>query len=171
MPWSLRITFAAPCTEARLRWSLWVGPSHYWRISVGHALSIGTDSIEVEHKDGGDRVYGRKDNTAFSFASFASSTADARQLRENLHRAHKKPLRTVLNGRLYVLTVRIADRSGEDAFTVKIDPAPKPDPAAAPRFTKTQGQYLAFIYNYTRIHGQAAKGMWKPGWVTNYIWM
>jgi len=38
---------------------------------------------------------------------------------------------------------------------VKIEPAPKLDPAAAPRFTKTQGQYLAFIYSYTKIHGQA----------------
>ena len=33
--------------------------------------------------------------------------------------------------------------------------APKPDPSIAPRFTVKQGQYLAFIYNYTKIHRQA----------------
>jgi repressor LexA len=38
---------------------------------------------------------------------------------------------------------------------VKIQPAPKLDATAAPPFTKTQGQYLAFIHNYTKIHGQA----------------
>jgi len=120
-----------------------------------HALSIGADSLEIEYRDRRDWVYGRKDNTPVSFASFASAGADARELRENLYRAHKKPLRTVLDGRVYVLKVRIEDRFGEDAFAVKIEPAPKLDPAAAPRFTKTQGQYLAFIYSYTKIHGQA----------------
>jgi LexA DNA binding domain len=120
-----------------------------------HALSIGADSIEVEYEDRRERVYGRKGDTAVPFANFASSSADAKELRDNLHRAHKKPLRTVLDGRVYVLKVRIADRFGEDAFAVKIEPAPKADPTAAPRFTKTQGQYLAFIYNYTKIHGLA----------------
>lgn len=120
-----------------------------------HALSVGVDSIEVEHKDNREWVYGRIGNTTVRFASFASSSADARELRDNLHRAHKRPLRTVLAGRAYVLTVQIANRFGEDAFAVKIEPAPKPDPATAPRFTRTQGQYLAFIYNYTKIHGRA----------------
>jgi hypothetical protein len=120
-----------------------------------HALSIGADSIEVEHQDDQEWVYGRRDNTAVSFASFASSSADARELRDNLYRTHKKSLRTVLDGHVYVLKVRITDSFGEDTFVVKIVPAPKPDPAAAPRFTKTQGQYLAFIYNYTKIHGLA----------------
>ena len=120
-----------------------------------HALSIGADSIEVEHQDSREWVYGRIGNTGVSFASFASSSADAKELRENLYRAHKKPLRTVLAGQLYVLNVRITDSFGEDAFAVKIEPVPKLDAATAPRFTKTQGQYLAFIYNYTKIHGLA----------------
>ena len=109
-----------------------------------HALSIGSDSIEVEYRDDREWVYGRKDNTSVSFASFASSSADAKELRDNLYRAHKKPLRTVLDGKVYALKARIADSFGEDAFAVKIEPAPKLDPTAAPRFTKTQGQYLTF---------------------------
>lgn len=35
-----------------------------------------------------------------------------------------------------------------------IELAPKLDPSIAPSFTAKQGQYLAFDYNYTKIHGQ-----------------
>ena len=38
---------------------------------------------------------------------------------------------------------------------MSIDPAPKLGPSVAPPFTAKQGQYLAFIYNYTKIHGRA----------------
>jgi DNA-binding MarR family transcriptional regulator len=38
---------------------------------------------------------------------------------------------------------------------VHIKPAPKRDPHVAPPFTKKQGQYLAFIYHYSKIHRQA----------------
>src|SRR5438105_4556724 len=86
-----------------------------------HALSIGSDSIEVEYQDSREWVYGRKGNTSISFVSFESSSADAKELRDNLYRAHKKPLRTVLAGQVYVLKVRITDSFGEDAFTVKIE--------------------------------------------------
>ena len=120
-----------------------------------HALSIGADSIEVEREDHREWVYARKGGTGVSFASFASSSADAKELRINLYRAHKKPLRTVLAGQACVLKVQIEDSFGEDIFEVTIEPAPKPDPTVAPRFTKTQGQYLAFIYYYSKIHGRA----------------
>lgn len=120
-----------------------------------HALSIGAESIEVKYKDHREWVYGRNGDTAVSFASFASSSSDAKELRDNLSRALKKPLRTVLAGQVYVLKVQIGDSFEEDAFAVKIEPAPKLDPAAVPRFTKTQGQYLAFIHNYMQIHGLA----------------
>jgi hypothetical protein len=36
-----------------------------------------------------------------------------------------------------------------------MDPAPKLDPSIAPSFSAKQDQYLAFIYNYTKIHHQA----------------
>jgi DNA-binding MarR family transcriptional regulator len=117
-----------------------------------HALSCDVDCIEVKHKDRHDFVYGRKGDKALSFASFASSSSDAKELRDTLYRVHKKPLRTVLAGQVYLLKVRISDSFGEDTFEVKIEAAPKLDPAAVPRFTKTQGQYLAFIYHYMKIH-------------------
>jgi DNA-binding MarR family transcriptional regulator len=55
---------------------------------------------------------------------------------------------------VYILKVRILDSFGEDAFAVSIEHAPKLDPSVAPSFTAKQGQYLAFIYNYTKIHRQ-----------------
>src|SRR5260370_42231483 len=85
-----------------------------------HALSFGADAYQVEYKDHREWVHGRKNNTAVSFASFASSSTDAKDLRANLYRAHKKPLRTVLDGRVYVLRVRIAESFGEDTFAVQI---------------------------------------------------
>ena len=120
-----------------------------------HALSCGGESIEVEYKDGREWVFARKGETAFGTANFASSSRDAKELRENLYAAQKKPVRTAIGGQVWILKVGVYDSFGEDAFRVRIDPAPKLDPSVAPPFTKKQGQYLAFIYNYSKIHGRA----------------
>ena len=87
--------------------------------------------------------------------TFEDSGTDARELRANLYAATKKSVRTVIGGKVYILHVRVFESSGEDAFEVSIDPAPKLDPSVVPPFTAKQGQYLAFIYNYTKIHCQA----------------
>ena len=76
-----------------------------------------------------------------------------RAVRE-LYAAAKKPVRTVIGGQVYILKVRTFDSFGEDAFKVSIVPAPKLDPSIPPKFTAKQGQYLAFIYNYTKVHRQ-----------------
>jgi len=120
-----------------------------------HALSCGAQSIEVEYKDGREWVFARKGDTAFCTANFASSGRDAEELRDNLYAARKKPVRTAIGGQVWILKVDVYDSFGEDAFRVRIDPAPKLDPSAAPPFTKRQGQYLAFIYNYSKIYGRA----------------
>ncbi len=120
-----------------------------------HALSCGTQSIEVEYKDGREWVFARRGAMAFGIASFKSSSRDARELRENLYAARKKPVRAAIGGRVWILKVGVYDSFGEDAFRVRIDPAPKLDPLVSPPFTKKQGQYLAFIYNYSKIHGRA----------------
>ena len=121
----------------------------------GHALSLGAQSIEVEYKDSREWVFAHRGGIGIGIANYASSSADAKELRGNLYAAAKKPVRTVIGGQVYILKVRVFDSFGEDAFEVSIDPAPKPDPSIAPSFTAKQGQYLAFIYNYTRIHRQA----------------
>jgi hypothetical protein len=121
----------------------------------GHALSLGAQSIEVEYKDSREWVFANKGGIGIGIANYASSSADAKELRGNLYAAAKKPVRTVIGGQVYILKVRVFDSFGEDAFAVSIDLAPKPDPSTAPSFTEKQGQYLAFIYNYTKIHRRA----------------
>ena len=120
-----------------------------------HALSCGAQSIEVESRDGREWVSARKGDTAFGTANFASSGRDAKELRENLLAARKKPVRAAIGGQVWILKVGVYDSFGEDVFRVRIDAAPKLDPSIAPPFTKKQGQYLAFIYNYSKIHGRA----------------
>ena len=119
----------------------------------GHALSLGAQSIAVEYKDRREWVFANVGGTSIGIANYASSSADAKELRGDLYAAAKKPVRTVIGGQMCILKVRVFDSFGEDAF--EIDPAPKLDPSVAPSFTAKQGQYLAFIYNYTKIHGQA----------------
>jgi len=121
----------------------------------GHAISLGAQSIEVEYKDGREYVIATKGTVGISTATYKSSSADAKELRRNLYAAAKKPVRTIIGGQVYILKVRIFDSFGEHAFAVSIDLAPKLDPSYTPSFTAKQGQYLAFICNYTKIHGQA----------------
>ena len=118
----------------------------------GHALALGSDAIEVEYKDGCEWVFAIRGSTGISIAHYQSSGNDAKELRQNLYAAAKKPVRTVLGGRLSILKVRIRDSFGEDAFDVAIEAAPKLDSSAPPKFTAKQGQYLAYIYHYSKIH-------------------
>lgn len=121
-----------------------------------HVLACGAHSIEVEHKAGHEWVFMRKDQTAHRVAKFASSSRDGRELRENLDAALKKPVKTAIAGQVLLLNVSIYDSGGDgDAFRVSIDPAPKRDPSIPPPFTKKQGQYLAYIYNYSKMHRRA----------------
>jgi DNA-binding MarR family transcriptional regulator len=99
--------------------------------------------------------HARIDGQAIRIANYASTSSDAKELRGNLYAAAKKPVRTVIAGQVYILKVRIFESFGEDAYEVSIEPAPKLDPSAAPSFTAKQGQYLAFIHYYTKVHRQA----------------
>ncbi len=120
-----------------------------------HALSCGADSIRVENENGSDRIFAHKGDTSFSTANFPGKGRDARELRQNLDALRKKPVRAAIGGRVWILKVEVYDRFGKDAFRVSIDPAPKRDPSVVPPFTQKQGQYLAFIYNYSKIHRRA----------------
>lgn len=121
----------------------------------GHALSLGAQSIEVEYKDGRECVFANRESTSIRIAKYSSSSADGKELRGHLDAAAKRPVRTVIKGQVYILKVTVLESFGEDAFAVSIELAPKLDPSVAPSFTAKQGQYLAFIYNYTKIHGRA----------------
>jgi hypothetical protein len=118
----------------------------------GHALSFGAVSISVKPKDGREWVYAQLEGSDVRIAAYPRSGSDAKELLQNLYAAAKRPVRTVVEGALFILKVRTDDSSGEDAFNVAIDPAPEPDPSVAPSFTAKQGQYLAFLYHYSKIH-------------------
>jgi hypothetical protein len=113
----------------------------------GHAMSFGAQSFKTERKDGRQRAFAQIDDARTRIANFEDSGTDAKELRANLYAATKKPVRTVIDGRVYILRVHVFESLGEDAFEVNIDPAPKLDPSVVPPFTAKQGQYLAFIYN------------------------
>jgi hypothetical protein len=121
----------------------------------GQAVSLGARSIQVEYKDGREWVFADRAGMGIGIANYKSSSADGKELRGNLYAAAKKPVRSVIGGQVYILKVTVFESFGEDAFAVSIELAPKLDPSIAPSFTAKQGQYLAFIYNYTKIHGQA----------------
>ena len=104
-----------------------------------HALSLGAQSIEVEYKDGREWVFACNGDIAFGTANLPSSSREAKELRENLYAARKKPVRTAIGGQVWILKVGVYDSFGEDAFRVRIDPAPKLDPSVEPLFTKKQG--------------------------------
>ncbi len=120
-----------------------------------HALACNAQAIEVEHKADGEWVFLRKGDEALKAAIFESGGRDAVELLENLAAARKKPVRTAIGGQVWILTVEVSDSLGKDTQRVRIDPAPKRDPDVAPRFTKTQGRYLAFIHHYSKIHRRA----------------
>ena len=118
----------------------------------GHAMSIGVQSFDTERREGWQRAFAQIDDARTRIANFEVSSSDAKELRANLYAATKKPVRTVIGGKVYIIQVGVVESFGEESFEVSIDPAPKLDPSVAPPFTAKQGQYLAFIYNYTRIH-------------------
>ena len=120
-----------------------------------HALSLGAQSIEVEYKDRRAWICARNSDMVIGIANFANPSRDGKELREDLDAARRKPVRTAIGGQVWILKVGVYDSFGQDAFRVLIDPAPKIDASVAPSFTQKQGQYLAFIYNYSKIHGQA----------------
>jgi hypothetical protein len=121
----------------------------------GHALSFGAEGLDVERKDGREWVFMNNGGAGIGIANYASSNADAEELRQNLCAAAKKSVRMATGGQVWILNVRIHDSFGEEAFEVTMNQAPELDPSAVPPFTKKQGQYLAFIYNYGKIHRRA----------------
>jgi hypothetical protein len=116
-----------------------------------YAYSQGAESLAVEYDDGELVVYACVGNTAISIASFKRSSKDARELRGNLYDAAKKPANAMVRGRPVKLQVERSESFGEDVFKVTaVSAAP-----AVRRFTAKQGQYLAFLHHYSKIHRRA----------------
>jgi LexA DNA binding domain len=119
------------------------------------AAARGADSLEVEFDEGELVVYAHAGNTGVSIAQFPRSGRDAKELLANLYSAAKEPARALIGGRPSDLHVIIRDSFGDHAFDVKIKPATSSAPPESRNFTKKQGQYLSFIYHYSKIHRRA----------------
>lgn len=119
-----------------------------------HALSFGANSFETERQEGMQRAFAQIDGERTRILNFKKDALDTKELLADLAAVAKKPIRTVIDGKVYILRVTaLADRDGD--FEVNIDLAPKLDPSVAPVFTAKQGQYLAYIASYTKIHRRA----------------
>ena len=118
-----------------------------------HAMSFGAYSFETERTDGWHRAFAQIDGARTRIANFEDTRSEAKELRADLQAALKKPVRTVIVGAVYRIDVRSINEGRDgDCFQVNIELAPKLDPEVKPSFTAKQGQYLAFIHHYTKIH-------------------
>jgi hypothetical protein len=120
-----------------------------------HAMALGADSIDVERHDGREWIYANRGNQGISIANYKSSSRDGKELLGNLYAAAKRPVRALLNGKAVILKVGITESFGEDALSVSFLPVPRADSEVKPKFTKKQGQFLAFIYHYSKVHRRA----------------
>lgn len=119
------------------------------------ACSRGADSLEVEFEDGRLFVYAYIGGTGVSIADFERSDSEARELLDNLHSAARRPANAMIAGHPSKLHVRIGESFGEHTFAVTIKPAASGAAPGTRSFTPKQGQYLAYIYQYSKIHRRA----------------
>jgi DNA-binding MarR family transcriptional regulator len=117
-----------------------------------HALKFRAESFEVTREDSFQRAWARIDGQRTRILNFKYTDPDSRELRQNLAAALARPVLTVLHGRRVLLRVRCIET---DAYEVTIEPVPPLDASAPPKFTAKQGQYLAFIHYYSKVHRQA----------------
>lgn len=119
----------------------------------GHARSLGADSVRIERIDACDWVFAQTGSDRVRIAAYPVSGADAKEMRRDLAAAARKPVRTVIAGQLSRLSVH-RSVPDEAILNVTIEPVAPLDSSAAPSFSAKQGQYLAFIYSYLKIHRQ-----------------
>ena len=115
-------------------------------------MSFGAYSFETEDTTDWHRAFAQIDGARTRIANFEGASSEASELRADLQAALKKPIRTVIVGTVYQIDVRPVASEAFDSFQVSIQVAPKLDPNVKPSFTERQGQFLAYIANYTKIH-------------------
>jgi DNA-binding MarR family transcriptional regulator len=117
-----------------------------------HALQFDVESFSVVHEGAFQRAWAEIDGVRSRILNFQYDSRDSKELRENLAAALKKPILCVIEGRRVIIRVR---RFEEDVHEVTMEPAQPLDPSSTPKFTSKQGQYLAYIVAYVKIHRQA----------------
>src|SRR5260370_16901236 len=87
---------------------------------VEEGMRLGADGVEVEYKDGNERVFATQGDVGYGIASFRSSSPEAMALRKELYRLAKRKRRIAVDGYEYELRCGIFDSFGEDAFQVDL---------------------------------------------------
>jgi hypothetical protein len=87
---------------------------------AAEAIRRGADSLEVEYKDGCERVFAVVAQIGYGIASLDSTTKEAEELRTDLYAIRKKGRWVTVDGSQYELRARVYDSFGEDAFRVQL---------------------------------------------------
>jgi len=74
----------------------------------GHAMSFGADYIQVENIDGHEWVFTTIDGEKARIGKYPTSGSYSDELLGNLAAAIKKPVRAVIEGKVYIFKVRSA---------------------------------------------------------------
>jgi hypothetical protein len=85
---------------------------------VAKAVRLGAELVEVEYKDGYEEVFAASGAFGVGIGRLRSSSRDAADLREELHRCTRRKRRIVVDGDTYELRGRSYESFGEEAYRV-----------------------------------------------------
>jgi len=88
------------------------------------AIRLGTDTLEVEYKDGYEWVFVVSGSLGVGIAQFRSSSRNGARLRQECHQLarHHRWQGISVDGRGYQVRCTVYDSFGEDAFRVSLRP-------------------------------------------------
>ena len=84
---------------------------------ISKANEFRADEIEIEYKDGHEKVFAMRDWLGISVGKIESGSEEARALRQLLHKVKGKT-KIRVDGEDYQIRVAIHESFGEDAFRV-----------------------------------------------------
>lgn len=87
---------------------------------AAEAIRLGADDLEVDYKDGYERVFAVVGGIRYGIASVRSSTPEAGELRKDLYAMTKKRRPVTIDGSRYEIRTRLYASFGEDAFHVRL---------------------------------------------------
>ncbi|MGI8783041.1 MAG: hypothetical protein ACR2L2_05245 [Acidobacteriota bacterium] len=87
---------------------------------LAKAIHLGAQMVEIEYKDGCERVFAMRNGLGVGIATFKGP--EARALREVLSDQPRKKQRFVVDGKQYEYRVQVYDSFNEAAFRIRFKP-------------------------------------------------
>jgi len=87
---------------------------------AAQAVRLEAELLEVEYKDGYEEILAARGAFGVGIGRLRSSSQDAANLREELHRCSRRKRRIVVDGDTYELRGRSYDSFGEEAYRVRL---------------------------------------------------